>query len=295
MSSTLSLTVVKLRKLTYSYAATNRISYSPAWDKTKQAGRDWYRGFLDRNPTLSLKTPEATSLARSSAFNCHIVGTFFNQLTNVCTRYQFPPERIWSIDETGLTTVHKPAKIIAVKGSKRVGKITSAERGELVTVCTGINSAGSHIPPYMIFLRKNWQDRYLSHAPPGSNATTYPSGWMTYSGFLKFFEHFVRLAQPSLDQKHLIVMDNHESHCSLEAVNYARDNGIVFLTIPPHTSHKLQPLDREVFGLLKTYYSQAASNFMLKFPGRTITIYDIAELLGDALLQAIAPVNIKVK
>ncbi|XP_072395259.1 uncharacterized protein [Diabrotica undecimpunctata] len=109
---------------------------------------------------------------------------------------------------------------------------------------------------------------------------------MTCSGFLEFLEHFVRFAQPSLDRKHLIVMDNHKSHCSLEAVNYARDNGIVFLTIPPPTSYIA------VFGPLKTYYSQAASNFMLKFPGRTITIYDIAELLGDAFPRAMAPSNI---
>lgn len=286
------LTVVQLRKLAYSYAATNNIPYPPAWDKTKQAGRDWYRGFLDRNPTLALRTPEATSLARSIAFNRHTVGEFFNKLTNVYTRYEFPPERIWNIDETGVTTVHKPAKIIAVKGSKQVGKITSAERGELVTVCASINSAGGHVPPFMIFPRKNWQDRFLSHGPPGSNATTYPSGWMTCPSFINFLEHFVRFAQPSLDRKHLIIMDNHESHCSVEAVNYARDNGIVFLTIPPHTSHKLQPLDRTVFGPLKTYYSQAASNFMLKFPGRTITIYDIAELLGDAFPRAMAPTNI---
>ncbi|XP_072392095.1 uncharacterized protein [Diabrotica undecimpunctata] len=147
-------TVVQLRKLAYSHAAANRISYPPAWNKTRQAGRDWYRGFLDRNPKLSIRTPEATSLARSSAFNRHTVGTFFNQVTNVYTRYQFPPERIWNIDETGLTTVHKPAKIIAVKGSKQVSKITSAERGELVTVCAEINSAESHMPPYIIFLRK---------------------------------------------------------------------------------------------------------------------------------------------
>ncbi|XP_072377758.1 uncharacterized protein [Diabrotica undecimpunctata] len=181
---------------------------------------------------------------------------------------------------------------MTVKGSKQVGKITSAERGELITVCAGINSAGGHMPPYMIFPRKSWQDRFLSHVPPGSNATTYPSGWMTCFYFLKFLEHFDRFAQPNLDRKHLIVMDNHESRCSLEAVNYARDNGIVFLTIPPHTSHKLQPLDRAVFGKLNTYYSQAASNFMLKFPGRTITIYDIAELLGDAFPRAMVPSNI---
>lgn len=35
-----------------------------------------YRGLIDRNPWLSLRTPEATSLAPSTAFNRHTVGEF---------------------------------------------------------------------------------------------------------------------------------------------------------------------------------------------------------------------------
>ena len=30
---------------------------------------------------------------------------------------------------------------------------------------------------------------------------------------------------------------------SIEFIDLAADNGVVVLTIPPHTSHKLQPLD----------------------------------------------------
>ncbi|CAK1586780.1 unnamed protein product [Parnassius mnemosyne] len=286
------LTVVQLRKVAYQFAKANKMKYPSSWDHSQQAGRDWYRGFLERQQTLSLRTPEPTSLARATAFNKHTVAEFFGNLTAVFNKHEFTAERVWNIDETGVTTVHKPSKIIAVKGSKQVGKMTSAERGELVTVCACINAAGGHIPPYMIFPRKNWQDRFLNHAPPSSDATTHPSGWMTGDSFIKFLKHFVRHVQPNADRKHLIIMDNHESHCSFDALNYAKDNGIVLLTIPPHTSHKLQPLDRTVFGPLKTFYSQAASNFMLRHPGRTITIYDVSELLGEAFPRAMVPTNI---
>lgn len=88
---------------------------------------------------------------------------------------------------------------------------------------------------------------------------------VTPEGIAQYFENLKeklkdipRFAQP-VDRKHLIIMDNHDSHIQLELLNYARENGILILTIPPHTSHKLQPLDRTVFGPLKTYYSQAAA------------------------------------
>lgn len=54
-------------------------------------------------------------------------------------------------------------------------------------------------------------------------------------------------------------MDNHESHITIAAVAYCKENGVVLLTFPPHCSHKLQPLDRGVYGPLKSYFNHEAS------------------------------------
>lgn len=88
-------------------------------------------------------------------------------------------------------------------------------------------------------------------------------------------------------------MDNHDSQVSLEVITFAKENGIILLTIPPHTSHKLQPLDRTVYGPLKTFYNNACDNWMLSHPGKTLTIYEIAECLGHAFPLAFTPRNIE--
>jgi len=36
------------------------------------------------------------------------------------------------MDETSITTVHDPAKIIGAKGQKRIGSVTSWERGKII-------------------------------------------------------------------------------------------------------------------------------------------------------------------
>lgn len=286
------LTNNNTKTLAYQYAKMNRKSYPKNWDRNEAAGSDWLRGFMERNPVLSLRTPEATSLSRSTSFNKHTVGVFFDKLREVLAREQFPPSSIWNVDESGLTTVHKPGKIIAEKGVKQVGKVTSGERGSLVTICVAVNASGNHIPPFLIFPRVNWQDRMLHGAPPETSGCTHPSGWMTAASFLLFLKHFVKYTKCSVEDKQLLIMDNHDSHISVDGVNYAKNNGTVLLTIPPHTSHKLQPLDRSLFGPLKKYYNTAAADWMLMNPGKTITIYEVAGLLGIAFPQAVTPKNI---
>lgn len=44
------------------------------------------------------------------------------------------------------------------------------------------------------------------------------------------------------------------------------------LTIPPHTSNCLQPLDKSVYGPFKTYYSTALDRLMRSNPGKTASI-----------------------
>ena len=64
------------------------------------------------------------------------------------------------------------------------------------------------------------------------------------------------------------------------------------LTLPPHCSHKLQPLAVFVFGPFKTYFSAAVNSALLEKPGVPITIYDIARLVNSANERAVTPSNI---
>lgn len=79
-------------------------------------------------------------------------------------------------------------------------------------------------------------------------------------------------------------MDNHETHVTIPIIDFAKANGVTLMTFHPHTSHKMQPLDRGLFGPFKTYYNQAINNWMLPQgnAGKPVTIYDVAQLAGIA-------------
>ena len=60
------------------------------------------------------------------------------------------------MDETGVTTVRKPDRIIGRRGTKQIGAITLTERGTLTVVGT-ISASGNSIPPHFIFFRVKFQ------------------------------------------------------------------------------------------------------------------------------------------
>jgi hypothetical protein len=58
----------------------------------------------------------------------------------------------------------------------------------------------------------------------------------------------------------LLVLDSHESHHSNEFEEYCKENNIITLCMPPHSSHLLQPLDVGCFGPLKKAYGRQIEN-----------------------------------
>ena len=90
------------------------------------------------------------------------------------------------MDETGITTVRKPDRIIGRHGTKQIGAITLAERGTFITVVGTISASGNSIPPYFIFPRVKFQRHFLNGAPPESKGGANLSRWMTEEHFLDF-------------------------------------------------------------------------------------------------------------
>ena len=183
-----------------------------------------------------------------------------------------------------------------VEGQKQVEKTTMGERGKTVTILCSMNAHGRHIPPFMIFPRKKMNDHLLLGSPPGMVGVPTDSGWTdsgwTDSGwtdttvFIKWLKHFVNHVKPTPSKKVVLFVDGRVSHKSYEAIEYARANGIKMISFPPHTTHKLQPLDKTYTGPLKQYNGQACDRWTVNHPGKRICYYSIAALFGEPFANA---------
>ncbi|KAB0803126.1 hypothetical protein PPYR_00096 [Photinus pyralis] len=269
--------------MAFEYATRNNVKNN--FNKLmKTAGRDWLEGFLKRNG-LSIRKAEGTSMNRATVFNKQEVDHFYKLLGELIEKYHFLPKNIYNADESGFTTVQEPGKVLAAKGQRRVGSITSWERGRNITALCAMSATGGFIPPMMIYPRLRHSPALEKDGPVGALYKCSKNGWITEELFVSWLSHFCEHSKPSENEKVLLILDNHSSHISLAGYEYCKKNNIVMLSIPPHSSHRIQPLDVSFFGPMKASYRQECNYFMKSNLGQKITPAEVASLFRKAFVK----------
>lgn len=68
------------RRVAYQMADIDIIPVPDSWKRDKMAGYEWLRSFIKSHPYVSLRKPEACSLARATSFIKENVKTLFDNL-----------------------------------------------------------------------------------------------------------------------------------------------------------------------------------------------------------------------
>ncbi|XP_055610839.1 uncharacterized protein LOC129757592 [Uranotaenia lowii] len=182
-----------------------------------------------------------------------------------------------------IVVVSHTSKIVAQKGVRQTSGVSSAERGTNTTVVFAMSAAGSFVPPMFIFARQRMHETLKKAAPTGAIFDCAPKGWSNAKCFEKWFDHFLKFTRHTEEEPILLILDGHSSHtrnfCVLEK---ATENHVRILSISPHTSHKLQPLDVAFMAPLKANYSTAVGHFLRRQPGSVVGIHDVAGLVNEA-------------
>ena len=276
------LTTSEIRKLAFDVAESMKL---PHPFKNQKAGKDWLHNFLHRHTELSIRSPEPTSICRAVGFNQPSVKRFFDALKTELMKSTLDASRIYNMDETGLTVVHRPHKVVAKRGQKQIGKMVSGEKGQTVTAICACSASGNYVPPALIYKRKRMNTVLLQGSPAGTIGYTSENGWTNNELFIKWLEHFTKFVKPSKSEPIILILDGHGSHKTLSSIEFAREHGIVMISLPPHTTHELQPLDLTFFGPLKMNYNSECDNWMVNHPGQQISQFELAGLFGAAYIR----------
>ena len=105
-------------------------------------------------------------------------------------------------------------------------------------------------------LQTSWLDDY-DHKTDQAYFAASTKGWtnenLGMSWLTKVFEPQTRSKLGY--RTRLLIVDGHSSHLNRKFMNFCEQHGIILGFMPPHSTHRLQPLDVAIFSPLATAYS----------------------------------------
>ncbi|KAG5894224.1 hypothetical protein JTB14_002273 [Gonioctena quinquepunctata] len=132
-------------------------------------------------------------------------------------------------------------------------RTTSGPGKETITVLIAARAIGRKLPRIFVFKGKYLWDTWMApedHCFPHLAYECSQKGWMESDIFHKYLQNsFIPHIGP--DCPVLLIYDGPTTHIDTPTLKLALDNQIIVLTLPPHTSRMLQPLDLSVFNSMK--------------------------------------------
>jgi hypothetical protein len=213
-----------------------------------QASSRFIEGFRGRHK-MSLRRP---SFKRGPKVNEEDVQAFIVRVQELLQTYS--PNRILNVDETNWRMVAAGYLTWAKRGSESVSRRLEDDEKSGVTVIAAVDAAGEKLPLTMIGRGKTSRCLARYHLPASVHQIASESGWTTsevmcdYFGYLR---HDLYREGPLV-----VILDTYSAHRAQDVRAVAQAYEIDLVFIPPGCTDRLQPLDRRVFGVLKSFARQ---------------------------------------
>lgn len=229
-------------------------------------GPRWASNFVRRQPELRTRWSRPYDYQRAKCEDPEIIDAWFHLFQNMVAKHGILESDIWNFDETGFL-MGQISSTLVVTSSEGRGKAKKIQPGnrEWVTVIQAIQSGGEVIPPYVVVAGKMHLESWYrdSPFPPDWTIDLSETGWTNNRIGFDWIQHFDKHSRSrTTGAKRLLVLDGHESHHSAKFEDYCKENNIITLCMPAHSSHLLQPLDVGCFSVLKRLYGKEIEKLM---------------------------------
>lgn len=258
----------------------------------------WLTNFA-KSVGIILKTPDSLEEARRKFCTTRIITSFFTKHGNLLRSVH--AENIWNADESSSSSSKKYKVLISNKDSYAVTSVSKHEAHMTGMYC--FNAIGVKLDPFIIL--PNIENLPNECKDLNAFLTSQKSGWMTSKLFTIFCIYFsakishyrLQLSQEISSEPTILIVDNHPSRINPFAIEVLKQNNIILLTMPPHTSHLLQPFDVTVAKSLKSAMNKnridrEVNNYSMQFTSnaaraRYITVSSIINAWNSIKIETL--------
>lgn len=223
-------------------------------------GQHWVDRFIVRNSYFKMKQSTRDKL-RQDAENPKVILEWYNMLEDVIKESGVVFQDIFNMDETGFL-LGKGKDQLCITRKKRAQYFGLPVNRESATVIEAISAAGYAIAPFIILCgvvhMAKWYSEATGSLDPDTSISATPTGYTNDEISLEWIKHFDRLTKDRVvGKKRLLIIDGHGSHHTKEFIGYCDEHDIIPFGLPPHLTHRMQPLDVVCFQPLKHYHAKA--------------------------------------
>jgi len=219
-------------------------------------GQLWIPHFVRRNPRVASIIGRKLAAERASAATPEQIRAFLELVEEMRQRFNIPYDDVYNMDETGVALGVCTNTRVLASSLKIKAYIKSPENREWVSIIECISATGKKLRCVVIFkgqcLQSTW---FTPEAVPDWLYTTSENGWTSNEIGGEWLRRiFLPETAVPAGQHRLLILDGHGSHIDIEFLWLCKQNQVVLVFLPPHTSHVLQPLDLTPFSVIKSRY-----------------------------------------
>lgn len=240
-------------------------------------------------------------------FICAIITTkllIFIQLIDGIKKYNITADNLYNWDEKGfIIGLANAVRRLMTKEALDSGRITNASQDgsrEFISLLACICADETALPPALIYkgdsgsLQNTWiedwqqdEEAFFASSANGWSSDAFGINWLQ-----RIFQRYT--AKKAGNRRRLLLVDGHSSHVNMRFIDLCDQLRILVLILPPHSTHRLQPLDVGLFSPLSRFYTDGLNKLMYDSLGMiSMSKRSFWSVFLPAWKQAFTPKNIE--
>jgi DDE superfamily endonuclease/Tc5 transposase DNA-binding domain/helix-turn-helix, Psq domain len=217
-------------------------------------GKNWITRFLQRNPRVATCIGRSLDTARRQAATVDTINGFYAYFNQIQTQYGISPSDTWNMDEVGIGLGICANSTVIADSQKSTAFIESPIDREWVTIVETVSGTGRYIRATVIQKGATLQSSWFPEQPPDLHYTVSPNAWTSNELALRWLRLVFLPETITTGNYRMLLMDGHGSHATVDFLYECKQNNVIVVFLPAHTSHILQPLDLACFSPVKRLY-----------------------------------------